>query len=84
VTDLALDPLGLLVVVPLLGALAAFAWPRALRTGVGLLVGLANLAVAAALAVKVATIGPAHHALGGWGAPLGIDLRADGLSVVML
>jgi multicomponent Na+:H+ antiporter subunit D len=83
VTALALDPLGLLVVIPLLGALAAFAWPRGC-TGVGLLVGLANLGVAAALAVKVATIGPAHHALGGWGAPLGIDLRADGLSVVMV
>jgi multicomponent Na+:H+ antiporter subunit D len=83
VTALALDPLGLLVVVPLLGALAAFAWPRA-GTGLGLLVGLANLAVAAALAVEVATTGPAHHALGGWGAPLGIDLAADGLSALML
>jgi multicomponent Na+:H+ antiporter subunit D len=82
-TDLALDPLGLLVAIPLLGALGAFAWPRG-ATGLSLFVGLANLAVAAALAVKVVTIGPAHHALGAWGAPLGIDLRADGLSVAML
>jgi multicomponent Na+:H+ antiporter subunit D len=78
-----LDPVGLAVVIPLLGALAAFAFPRG-ATSVGLFVGLANFAVAAALAVKVATLGPADHALGAWGAPLGIDLRADGLSVVML
>ena len=29
-------------------------------------------------------MGVSRHALGGWGAPLGIDLYADGLSLVML
>jgi multicomponent Na+:H+ antiporter subunit D len=43
------------------------------------------MAAASALVVAaVWTDGPAVHAMGGWGAPLGIDLRADGVAALML
>lgn len=41
-------------------------------------------AAAAAFAVDIYKVGPAGHAVGGWGAPLGIDLYADGLAALML
>ncbi len=71
------------VLLPLIGAMACFAVPRAAAT-----IGLAAVAVtgaaALALGLQVAAEGALTVPLGGWGAPLGIDLRADGLSVVML
>jgi multicomponent Na+:H+ antiporter subunit D len=82
-TEAVFDPIALLVVLPLFGTLAAFLLPQAGMT-IALLVGLANLGAAIVLAGLVATGGTTGVSLGGWGAPLGIDLRADGLSVVML
>jgi formate hydrogenlyase subunit 3/multisubunit Na+/H+ antiporter MnhD subunit len=38
----------------------------------------------AALSWQVWQLGPQRHRIGGWGAPLGIDLYADGLSLLML
>jgi multicomponent Na+:H+ antiporter subunit D len=75
--------LGALVLLPLGGAVIA-----ALVRDRGRLVGLATAAIvlvlATATAVEVARSGPLHLELAGWGAPLGIDLRADGLSAAML
>jgi multicomponent Na+:H+ antiporter subunit D len=75
--------LGALVLLPLGGAVVS-----ALVPGRGRLVGLATAAVTVALsaltAVEVARSGPLRLELAGWGAPLGIDLRADGLSAAML
>jgi multicomponent Na+:H+ antiporter subunit D len=71
------------IALPLLGALLAFVAPvRAAPIGLG----AAFLTAAAAVAVllQVAVDGPRRYLLGGWGAPLGIDLYADGLSVIML
>ncbi|MBK5926939.1 hypothetical protein CCR87_06200 [Rhodobaculum claviforme] len=71
------------IMAPLLGALAGLVMPRA-AAGIGIAaVGLTTLAVAA-LSWAVTTQGARMMALGGWGAPLGIDLRADGLAVMML
>ena len=71
------------IVLPLLGAVCAFLFPR--RAAV---IGLSGafLTAGAALAVLLQIImgGPRSYALGGWGAPLGIDLVADGLSALML
>ncbi len=53
---------------------AALAWP----------VALAGLAVAAAATAQVATHGPVGVAVGGWGPPLGIMLRLDGLACAFL
>jgi formate hydrogenlyase subunit 3/multisubunit Na+/H+ antiporter MnhD subunit len=75
--------LALIPVVPLLAAIAAFAVSRA-----GRWIGLAASAVSAFLAVWLAAQildqGTVTHVVGGWAAPLGIRLRADGLSALLL
>jgi multicomponent Na+:H+ antiporter subunit D len=72
-----------LVAAPLLAALLAVVVPRR-----GALVALLALAgVAAALLVllsNVAQLGVINLAAGGWQAPLGITLRADGLALAFL
>lgn len=78
------DVIPWLILVPLVWASLAF-----LRgPGRGGRLALAGLAVQTAMAVKLAmqiTIGGVQsHAVGGWGAPLGIDLYADGLSAILL
>lgn len=69
---------------PLLAALVALGGrPRTIRAGLAL--GSATaLAGSFGLWVEVSRQGPVRHLLGGWGAPLGIELWADGFSVVML
>lgn len=77
------DPMTLTVLVPLFGAVAAFLVPRAAAP-----IGLAAVAVmslcVAALWQALAATGGVTLPLGGWEAPLGIALRADGLTVAML
>ena len=78
------DPLVWLVLLPLAWATLAFvlgpgrgAWPA--------IAGLtAQCWLAFGLAQKVGAGGTAIHVVGGWGAPLGIDLAVDGLSAAML
>jgi len=71
------------ILLPLLGALLAFLLPRR-AAAVGL--GAAMLTAAAATGVLLQVIfgGARVYLLGGWTAPLGISLVADGLSVLML
>ena len=73
-----------IVIAPLIGAITAFAIGRRVGPfiafvsagGIGVsLVGLIR---------QVSLHGPVRYPVGGWGAPLGIELYADGLSVVML
>mgnify|MGYP001027023454 FL=1 len=71
------------VALPLGGAALVFV-VRPQAQPIGLAVGLASAAVGLLLALQVATGGAQHHAVGGWGAPLGIDLAADGLSALMV
>ncbi len=76
--------ISLLVFGPLVAALLALEGrPRFIRFGLALGSG-ASLVGSAGLWWTVAGSGPVRHALGGWSAPLGIELRADGLSVGML
>lgn len=73
----------ILIVLPLAAAMTAFVWPRMAQ----LLVLGCSLAIVLAvvgLALQLWYHGVFHHALGGWGAPLGIELYADGLSLVLL
>ncbi len=80
---LPIDGLIVAVLAPLAGAILAFAMPRH-APALGLVkVGLTALAVVA-LTLQVLAEGPVTTRLGNWGAPLGIDLRADGLSVLLL
>jgi multicomponent Na+:H+ antiporter subunit D len=71
------------VLVPLLGAAIATASARAAApTAVATAVLLCVLV--ARLAWQVVAGGTVGHAAGAWGAPLGIELRADGLAVLLL
>lgn len=78
------DPIPWLVLIPL--AWATLAFMQGSRRGAWLALAgmLLQLALAIALARQVADGGARIHPVGGWGAPLGIDLMADGLSCVML
>lgn len=75
--------IALLILAPLLGAALAFALPR---FGRWLACGAAAAVLGAgvALAVEVSDGGVRMLHVGGWRAPLGIDLRADGLAVLMV
>ncbi|MEO1199573.1 MAG: proton-conducting transporter membrane subunit [Pseudomonadota bacterium] len=68
---------------PLVGAIFAFLLPRHASL-VGCLAALATSGAILGLVRQVVEFGPQRYLLGGWGAPLGVDLQADGLSVVML
>lgn len=79
------DPVAWLILLPLFWATGAFL----LGPGRGARLAIFGVAVqlwlAFELAAKVGSGGTAvKHAVGGWGAPLGIDLAADGLTAVML
>ncbi|MBM4181679.1 MAG: hypothetical protein FJ209_09045 [Betaproteobacteria bacterium] len=79
-----MDPLPWLIILPLAWASLAFLVGEG-RGGRLAVAGLAvQLALALILAVQVMAQGARVHAVGGWGASLGIDLLADGLSVAML
>ena len=75
--------IALLILAPLAAAALAFAFPRCGRW-LALGTALVNGLVMVQLTRQVLTAGVQIHRVGGWGAPLGIDLRADGLSVLML
>jgi formate hydrogenlyase subunit 3/multisubunit Na+/H+ antiporter MnhD subunit len=75
--------LALLLLFPLMVAALAFAVPRLgrwLALGTGIVVGLALVR----LTDEILAEGVRRVHVGGWGAPLGIDLRVDGLAVLML
>ncbi|MCW9048160.1 MAG: proton-conducting transporter membrane subunit [Gammaproteobacteria bacterium] len=57
--------------------------PRISRT-LGLFTSFANVISVAGLGWQILEHDSYRHAVGGWGAPLGIELYADGLSLLML
>ncbi len=74
----------IVIVVPLLGACIAFIagprWAPWITAGTA----LATLAPVVALALRVVDSGPLLYEVGGWGAPLGINLVADGTAALFL
>jgi formate hydrogenlyase subunit 3/multisubunit Na+/H+ antiporter MnhD subunit len=73
------------IVVPLGGALIAFAAGGRNLERVSLATLPVGLAIAVAIAFAMPSTGaPLVYLLGGWAPPLGVALRADGLSAVML
>jgi len=77
-------PWGMLVIVlPLAGAMVCFLWPRR-SVPLGLATAISVVTCVAGLGWQVAENDVQRYAIGGWGAPLGIDLYADGLSLLML
>lgn len=71
------------VLLPVSASAACFLAPRLAR-GLAVAVALGLASVVVLLAVELVTHGPLEYRVGGWGAPLGIDLRADGLTLFML
>src|SRR5690242_12136921 len=73
------------IVIPLAGALVAFAAGGRNLERVALATLPIGLAIAVAIAFAMPSTGaPLVYLLGGWAPPLGVALRADGLSAVML
>jgi multicomponent Na+:H+ antiporter subunit D len=72
-----------LVALPVAGAIATLLLPRS-ATAVAIGTGLATTVAAGLLLFGVATQGALHYEIGGWSAGLGIALRADGLSALLL
>jgi multicomponent Na+:H+ antiporter subunit D len=73
-----------LVIVPLAAAVAVFATGTRSASVWSLGVAAVQLVLVAVLIGSILQSGPAHYRLGGWEAPLGIALYADGISVFML
>lgn len=79
-----LDPIPWLILLPLTWASLAFLLGPG-RGGRLAMVALAiQLALAASLAMQIVADGSRIYNVGGWGAPLGIDLYVDGLTSIML
>lgn len=72
------------IVVPLVGALLAWLLPWRRWTAFAWSTALAMALVVAGLAAQVQVRGASRYAIGAWGAPLGIDLYVDGLTLLML
>ena len=75
----------LALVVPVVGVLLAFVAGGRHVERIALATMPLGLAIAVAIAVALRrTGGPLVYLLGGWAPPLGVALRADGLSAVMM
>lgn len=77
------DALIWLVALPMTGAVAALLLPR-LATALVNMLAVATTAVAGTLLYAVSQQGILSYEIGGWSAGLGIALRADGLSALLL
>lgn len=82
--DALLDPLIGLILLPLVWGMAAFLLGPGRGTGLAIAAQALQLLLALQLAERVLTDQVVSHLVGGWGAPLGIDLMADGLATAML
>lgn len=72
-----------LILLPLMGGMACFVWSRIAKI-LGLILTFVGVLSVVGLGWQIMSKGVYHHAVGGWGAPLGINLYADGLSLLML
>ncbi|MDZ4167992.1 MAG: proton-conducting transporter membrane subunit, partial [Coriobacteriia bacterium] len=82
--DLATQLPALLVAAPLAGAAVSFVAGRRRAPHVAIITAAAIVALAAALVARVLEGGPFTYQVGGWGAPIGIDLVADGASALFI
>jgi multicomponent Na+:H+ antiporter subunit D len=74
----------LVILIPLAGGMLIFLAGRKLGAWFGTGTAMATAASVLGLAMKLWREGPQSHRLGGWSAPLGIELYVDGLSMMML
>jgi multicomponent Na+:H+ antiporter subunit D len=73
-----------LILLPLAWAAIAFLIGPASGGPIAIVALAVQLGMSIRVGIAVETSGPQLHAVGGWGAPLGIDLFADGLAVAMI
>lgn len=79
-----LDPVPWLILLPLTWASLAFLLGPGRGGRLAIVSLVIQLALTALLATQIVTDGPRIYAVGGWDAPLGIDLYVDGLTSIML
>ncbi len=72
------------LLAPFAGALLVLLVPEKLKARITLVVSLVTAGLALGVVREVMRDGVVHERAGGWGAPLGIDLAADGLSAIHL
>lgn len=72
-----------MVLTPLIAACSALVWPRAAPITTLVTAG-AVLAAAVRLSGELLGEGQLVHAIGGWGGPVGLELRADGPALLLL
>ncbi|MDO5626698.1 MAG: proton-conducting transporter membrane subunit [Mobilicoccus sp.] len=72
------------VLVPALVATIALPLPRRLQMPVGIVGAFLSAGLGLWLVASVARVGALEHVLAGWAPPLGIALRADGLSAAFI
>jgi len=73
-----------IVLLPLAGASLSFLLGRRAARTLAIPTASGILLCAGGLCRQVGASGPLRYAVGGWGAPVGIDWHVDGLSVLML
>jgi formate hydrogenlyase subunit 3/multisubunit Na+/H+ antiporter MnhD subunit len=84
-SDMPLPPLLIcIIVLPLAAGTLSFLAGRRGGAWLGISAALGELLLTGLLARGVLADGPFRYAVGGWGAPLGIDLYVDGLSALSL
>lgn len=71
------------IVIPLLGSLISIIWSR-YASIIAIISNLLALAASVIIVAQVYESGPVIHALGSWQSGLGINLRADALSSILL
>jgi multicomponent Na+:H+ antiporter subunit D len=81
---LAVDWIPWVIGLPLVYAAAAFLLGARVGRALAIPVLGLSLLAAAGLSARVLAQGPQRHVVGGWGAPLGVELHADGLACAML
>ena len=69
------------ILLPLVGSILCFLWPARVKP-LGLITAIAVCLVN--MTWQVTNFGVQQYAVGGWGAPLGINLYVDDLSLLML
>jgi formate hydrogenlyase subunit 3/multisubunit Na+/H+ antiporter MnhD subunit len=72
-----------IVTLPLAAAILTFLFPQ-IAAGLSLLMGFTMSIPAIGLCLQVVRMGSQRYAIGGWGAPLGIELYANGLVAAMI
>lgn len=79
-----MDFFALVILLPLLGGSLALLGGKRFASLAGVVTALLTFAAVVGLALDVWELGVQRYAVGGWIVPLGINLYADGLSVLML